>query len=68
VNLPACCGHGQCAAAAPDVFELDAEGYQDKPVVEVPAGLEDQALDAVLSCPERCLSLADESGEPVSAT
>jgi ferredoxin len=55
-----CSGHARCAAVAPEVFELDAEGYIGFASKAVPPGLEAEARRGVRSCPERALSL-DES-------
>jgi ferredoxin len=55
-----CTGHARCAALAPDVYQLDDEGYNAlQGEVEVPAGLEDQARDGAEGCPERAITIID---------
>lgn len=56
-----CTGHGRCWVVAPDVFTSDDEGFvaERGTVVEIPAGKEDEAQDAVLSCPESALEVVD---------
>ena len=56
----ACAGHARCAALAPEVFELDADGFIAFKEKTVPPGLEQKAQRGVRSCPERVLSIADE--------
>lgn len=58
-NKEICQGHGRCAAMAPEVFQLDSNGYLDTEVIDVPEGLEDQAKLGVASCPEEALSLIE---------
>lgn len=57
INLPACEGHGLCAQVAPDVYELDDEGYvrllQD-PVPETAAAA---AAAGARVCPVTALSV-----------
>jgi ferredoxin len=52
-----CTGHGRCWAVAPEVFTADDEGFNSAldSTVDVPAGHEEEASDAVLSCPESAL-------------
>jgi ferredoxin len=57
VDNSKCQGHARCNAMAPEVFELDDEGFIATPSGEVPAGLEDKAKIGVASCPEQALSL-----------
>lgn len=56
-----CTGHGRCWAVAPEVFSADDEGFNSDldTVVDVPVGREDEAQDAVLSCPESALEVVD---------
>ncbi|MFI6309651.1 ferredoxin [Nocardia fusca] len=55
-----CSGHARCNAMAPDVFDLDDEGYCQLPSAVVPARLEDAARDGVEACPERALTLTED--------
>jgi ferredoxin len=60
VNQAICTGHGLCYAHAPDLFVDDDQGYGH--VIgdgTVPDGKEQQAREAVGSCPEGAISLAD---------
>ena len=57
IDTTKCSGHARCAAAAPDVFELDDNGYALPFTGEVPAEAEPEARDGALACPERAISL-----------
>lgn len=65
VDSTRCQGHGQCAAVAPELFELDADGYAR--VRRAPVSAEDRAAaqDAEVMCPEQAIVLADD--EPPKA-
>ncbi len=55
-----CAGHTLCNAAAPQVFDLDDEGYVVVLVEgDLPPELEGPAREAVAACPERVLSVVD---------
>lgn len=62
VTTSACVGHARCHHVAPELFALDENGYIATTTFEVPAGQEAQARRGVRACPERALSVADESG------
>jgi ferredoxin len=55
-----CVGHARCAAIAPALFLLDAEGYIASDGFEGPAGQEALARRAARACPERVISLVEE--------
>lgn len=56
-----CQGHARCNAIAPEIFTLDDVGYADVGQgQQVPDGHEERARQAVLSCPERALTIDDE--------
>lgn len=59
VDSALCCGHGQCAAVAPEVYDLDDEGLNAAAgtTAEVPAGLEDAARAAASACPESAIQV-----------
>ncbi|GAA5149032.1 ferredoxin [Pseudonocardia eucalypti] len=57
IDSRTCSGHARCAATAPDVFELDDDGYAVPFDGEVPAGLEDEAHDGAMACPERAITV-----------
>jgi ferredoxin len=56
-----CVGHTLCNATAPEVFELDDDGYVaiGKDTV-IPAELEPLALAGVAACPERALVVPND--------
>jgi ferredoxin len=55
-----CQGHGLCTFTAPDVFDIDDSGHA---VVlgEISPGLENAVKAAAESCPERAISMHDQS-------
>ena len=61
VDVKHCMGNARCAAVAPELFELNDEGYVTVSEVDVPEGLEEQAHVAIESCPEQVLTLAEPS-------
>ncbi len=52
-----CQGNARCWALAPDMFELNDEGYMEGGEIEVPAGEEQRASRAARACPERALTV-----------
>jgi ferredoxin len=54
-----CSGHGRCYSVAPDLLSSDDEGFVTLrgSSTEVPAGLEDQAMQARDWCPEGAIRL-----------
>lgn len=59
VDAGLCSGHGRCAAVAPDVYRLDADGYNRMGEVEVPPGLEPAARAGADNCPERAITVIE---------
>ena len=58
VDPERCQGHTLCAMRAPDTFELsEIDGHSSVVEEEVPADQEGAVREAVLSCPERAISL-----------
>ena len=58
VDFDLCEGHGECVAAAPEIFDLDDAG--EKVVLlnpEPPEELRDKAVEAVRICPMAALRL-----------
>lgn len=56
----ACAGHGDCAAAAPDVFVVDDIAHVTGP------GGDAAILAAARACPAAAISVLDaETGEPI---
>lgn len=56
-----CCGHGMCNSQAPEVYELNSEGYQFRELIDVPPGHEDEAREGVEWCPEQCLAVVEDT-------
>jgi ferredoxin len=61
VDLALCAGHGQCAAAAPDVHTLDEDGFHESAgeIVDVPEGKEQEATTGARACPESAITILD---------
>ena len=59
VDHEVCSGHGRCWTLAPEVFEMDDDGYCSSTSIDVPPHLEEQALKGVKGCPERAIRVAD---------
>ncbi|KPI18932.1 fer, ferredoxin [Actinobacteria bacterium OK074] len=57
IDTAACSGHARCAAAAPQLFRLDDDGYAVPFEGEVPAGLEAAGRDGERACPERAITV-----------
>lgn len=62
VDYQRCQGHALCVLMAPEVFDTDADQGQSMALHrEIPPHLRTQATAAVAGCPERALSVVDES-------
>jgi ferredoxin len=59
INKPACVGHARCAAVAPEIYELDDDGYIKQEEIDVPAGKEDIARRGARACPERIITIEE---------
>jgi ferredoxin len=57
IDTEACTGHGRCYALAPEVFDADDDGYGQVAHEEIGPDQEAAARKAVLSCPERAVSI-----------
>ena len=59
VDAAPCCGHGQCAAVAPDVYSLDDDGFNVDAgrTVDVGERLETAAKDGARACPESAITI-----------
>lgn len=62
VNLAACEGHGLCAQVAPNVYEVDDDGYVRLLVDEIPPELEAAAAAGARVCPVAALKVATLEG------
>lgn len=56
VDHQRCQGHARCYSLAPELFELDDNGYIRPGDIEVPPGKEALAQRAARACPERALT------------
>ena len=55
---PAICeGHGECHAVAPDVYDLDDDGYCVIRHPEVPPELESEAATGAMACPVQAIKV-----------
>ena len=63
IDTSKCSGHGRCYTLAPDVFDMDDEGFPVIVVETVEAGSEHERLakTAVDACPERAISLEPQA-------
>jgi ferredoxin len=59
INPDKCTGHGQCAANASEVFELDDLGYAIPFDTVVDPQSEEQARLGAAACPERAVEILD---------
>ena len=60
VDEYACCGHGDCAAIAPDVFRVDEIAVVTGP------GPDSTVIEAARACPAMAIEVVDPAtGEPV---
>lgn len=61
IDAAKCTGHGRCYTYSPQLLTEGDEGYVSVrgASIEVPADLEQAALQACDSCPERAISLTD---------
>ena len=60
VDQDRCAGHARCAAVAPELYELDENGYIAFREKAVPPGLEAQAQRGARACPERIITVSED--------
>jgi ferredoxin len=60
-----CEGWGNCHRFAPEVYPLDAEGYIDVHLLDVPAELAAAARNGALACPERAITVIEANGDQI---
>jgi ferredoxin len=60
IDKARCVGHARCAAVAPEIYELDDDGYIAVDEIDVPAGKEDIARRGARACPERVITVVEE--------
>lgn len=51
-----CEGHGRCQVNAPEVFRLDAEGYGQVHLEDVPEDLRPKVERAIRVCPRQAIA------------
>jgi ferredoxin len=54
-----CVGHARCAAVAPEIFELNDDGFNMTAERDVDESLRAQAIRGMRACPERIISVHD---------
>lgn len=60
IDTARCAGHGQCHFTAPELFDIDDDGFGVVLVTGVlPAELEGAAEAAMSACPERAIETRD---------
>ena len=57
IELDQCEGHGLCAATAPDLYDLDDDGFAANADFEVPDALIADAESGVSACPMSAIRL-----------
>lgn len=60
VDKDICIGCGACQATAPDVFEINDEGFAEVTVEEVAEELHEDAVDALEGCPVSAIEEIEE--------
>lgn len=63
VDPDLCISCGACVDICPDVFDWNEEGIAQEQVDEVPEDFEDQAKEAVESCPTDAISEGDNGSQ-----
>ena len=61
VNRSLCSGHARCWSLAPSIYQLDEEGYIAVESFEVKPGDEALARRGARACPERALTVAEDT-------
>lgn len=59
LNAERCAGHALCNAVAPDVYQLDDNGYCVAPTV-IDESLRASAMSGADACPEQVLNVLDD--------
>lgn len=56
-----CQGYGVCAQIAPEIFELDDDGYAVVPAgTPVPEGMEEKVREAATACPAVAILISED--------
>lgn len=59
VDPAKCTGHAQCAANAPEVYDLDEHGYSMPILGLLPIDLEGAARHGAAACPEQAVEILE---------
>jgi ferredoxin len=63
IDKSRCTGHARCNWLAPDLIDLDDEGFAVPPGGPVPADRAKDAIEIRDNCPEGAIKLLDVEGE-----
>jgi ferredoxin len=61
VNHDTCVGHGRCFELAPEIFEEGEDGRCCIIENEIVAPDEERAREAAINCPERAISIVEDT-------
>jgi len=59
-KIAGCVGHARCAAVAPNIFELDDDGFNTTELREVDESMREDAVRGVRGCPEKIISIEED--------
>ena len=61
IDAALCSGHGRCLKYAPDVFQIDADGFnaQRGEEFDVPDDLSEALARGIKACPERAIAIVE---------
>lgn len=59
VDVHRCVGHARCAAVAPEVYEVNDDGFNVTAEKEVDTALRAAAIRGMRACPERVIKVDD---------
>lgn len=59
VDTAKCQGHARCYALAPNVFDINDDGYNITPETDVDPAYVDEARLGAESCPERAITIEE---------
>lgn len=60
VKVEGCVGHARCAAIAPEVYQLNEDGFNTTACKQVDQSLRAQAIRGMRACPEKIISIDGE--------
>ncbi|KCZ94244.1 ferredoxin [Hyphomonas johnsonii] len=59
VNVEGCVGHARCEAVAPEVYQLNDDGFNVTPCKYVSDNLKEQAIRGARACPEQVITVEE---------